>query len=77
MLGEGLSSIGEGLSTFTLWPSTDYERYIRDFDKRYLEKAPGYDEYLQGLNDAGKGRSQSWAQPPRGKRSPHQAPGKP
>lgn len=51
LIADGLASIGSGMSTFTLWPDTDYEKYVRDFSKKHLSEVPGFDEYQRTLDD--------------------------
>lgn len=52
LIALGFASIGQGMSTFTLWPDTDYEQYARDLQKKHLAKAPGFAEYERTLDDA-------------------------
>jgi len=51
MIADGLASIGRGMSTFTLWPDTDYEKYVRDCSKKHLSEVPGFAEYQRTLDD--------------------------
>jgi hypothetical protein len=44
-LSAGMRSIGEGLSTFSIWPDTDYERFVREFEDKHLREAPGFAKY--------------------------------
>lgn len=43
-IGRGLASIGQGMSTFSIWPNTDYQAIARDASKprnywRHLDPA--------------------------------------
>lgn len=40
---KGFSSIGEGISTFSIWPNSSEKDYLKDI-KKYLEKSKKYSE---------------------------------